>query len=58
MTKLEIVIRICKKTEGLTLNRFYKICEEYNLDSEQIKQAQDEINNRHQFYSYAYGGIK
>ena len=56
MNKLDIVVSICKNTKELTLSHFYRICEYYNLDSEQIKQAQDEINNRNQFHSYMYGG--
>ena len=46
MDNLDLVVKICKKKKGLTLNRFFKICERYKLTNEQIQQAQALINNR------------
>jgi hypothetical protein len=46
MDNLDLVVKICKKKKGLTLNQFFKICERYKLTNEQIQQAQALINNR------------
>lgn len=43
---LDIVVSICKKIKGLTVNQFYQICDKYNLTNEQCQQAQALINNR------------
>lgn len=48
MSKIEIVICICKKTKGLTTNKFYKICNKYGLTNEDKQYVQAELNgNRH-----------
>lgn len=46
MSNMDIVIRICKRTKGLTLNKFCEICNKYELTNEQQEEVQAELNGR------------
>ena len=44
MDKIDLVVSICKNIDSL--NGFYKICERYELTTEQIQQALALLNNK------------
>lgn len=50
MSNMDIVMSICKRTKGLTVNKFYKICDEYELTNEQTQEVQAELNGRNKYF--------
>ena len=49
MSNVDTVLSICKRTKGLTVNKFYEICNEDELTNEQKQYVQAELNgcNKH-----------
>ena len=50
MNNVDVVLSICKRTKGLTVNKFYEICNEYGLTNEQKQQVQAELNGRNKHF--------
>lgn len=49
-SKAEIVGKICRAKKGLTVNQFYKICEQYNLNEEEMYEARQIADGRGQYF--------
>lgn len=50
MNNMDIVISICKRKKGLTLNKFCEICNKYGLTNEQQQEVQAELNGRNKYF--------
>lgn len=50
MSNVSIVMSICKRTKGLTVNQFYEICNKYGLTNEQKQEVQAELNGRNKHF--------